>query len=392
MIYLIQTTSYTLLMYLVYVAALRNRTSHGWNRWYLLACALVPPVLPLVSVPGIADQLPTVTYTLPEAYAFQPGGGTETPARSTILVMIYAAISLLLLGRHAYSHLRIAKVLQTKRATRHEGANVHLQTGFGPGSVGTHIFFPGSETNPTILAHELAHVHLKHTTDMVVLRVLQCAFWPNVALHMVAKELQMVHEFQADERSTKDLSSFSDLLLAHIFNVTPGAIVHTFFHHPIKRRIAMLQKNRSNRGRNIAAMLRSGAATLILATGIIYLQSCSRKAMPEPIVYTKADEMPHTDYDLATYLGNNIKYPEDAKKKKLEGRVIVKFIVDKNGEIKKPEAVRSPDAILSDEAIRVVSAMPRWTPGKNGTENVPVYFYLPISFRLDDPKPGETQP
>jgi periplasmic protein TonB len=98
--------------------------------------------------------------------------------------------------------------------------------------------------------------------------------------------------------------------------------------------------------------------------------------------YKTVDKMPEASFDIPTYLGENIRYPQLAKDMKIEGRVLVKFVVDKEGNITNPSVVKSPSPLLSEEAIRVIKTMPRWKPGIKDGQNVPVNFFIPISFKL----------
>ena len=82
------------------------------------------------------------------------------------------------------------------------------------------------------------------------------------------------------------------------------------------------------------------------------------------------------------YLAKNIKYPVDAQKSKTQGRVVVQIIVDKEGRVTSPRIAQSVSPSLDAEAIRVVTGMPRWDPGKNKGEAVAVQYTLPINFKL----------
>lgn len=82
------------------------------------------------------------------------------------------------------------------------------------------------------------------------------------------------------------------------------------------------------------------------------------------------------------FLSDNIKYPENAMKNKIEGRVIVSFTVDKDGSVIKPEIVRSVDPELDAEALRVMTLMPKWKPGMQRGEVVAVKYTIPVSFAL----------
>ena len=91
---------------------------------------------------------------------------------------------------------------------------------------------------------------------------------------------------------------------------------------------------------------------------------------------------PGGDAALATWLQKNIKYPSAAQDNGIQGRVLVSFVVNKDGSIVEPKILRSVDPSLDKEAIRVVSAMPRWKPGKQRGKAVRVKFNLPVVFRL----------
>jgi len=87
------------------------------------------------------------------------------------------------------------------------------------------------------------------------------------------------------------------------------------------------------------------------------------------------------------FLAKNIKYPVAAQQAKIEGRVIVQFVVERDGSISDIHAMRSVSPELDAEAIRVVSLMPKWKPGKQRGKAVPVKFTMPIIFRLQTPAP-----
>ncbi len=91
---------------------------------------------------------------------------------------------------------------------------------------------------------------------------------------------------------------------------------------------------------------------------------------------------PGGDAALMTWLNKNIKYPSAAQENGIQGRVLVSFVVNKDGTIVEPRIVRSVDPSLDKEAQRVVTAMPRWKPGKQRGKPVRVKFTLPVTFRL----------
>lgn len=85
---------------------------------------------------------------------------------------------------------------------------------------------------------------------------------------------------------------------------------------------------------------------------------------------------------LTQWLGANMKYPKIAEENGIEGRVMMQFIVRSTGEITDIKVARSVDPSLDKEAIRVISSMPKWIPGKQGGEAVNVRYTMPLTFRL----------
>lgn len=112
--------------------------------------------------------------------------------------------------------------------------------------------------------------------------------------------------------------------------------------------------------------------------------------IPQPVnstrVYDVVEQMPSFPggiSGLRTYLNQNTRYPAVAQENGVQGRVVVSFVVGKDGHISDVTVLRSVDPSLDKEAIRVVRNMPRWTPGKQGGEPVRVRYNVPVSFRLN---------
>ena len=111
---------------------------------------------------------------------------------------------------------------------------------------------------------------------------------------------------------------------------------------------------------------------------------------PQPVnrnrVYDVVEQMPSFPSGISglrTYLNQNIRYPAEAQENCVQGRVVVSFVVGKDGHISDVTVLRSVDPSLDKEAVRVVRNMPRWTPGKQGGEPVRVRYNVPVSFRLN---------
>lgn len=93
-------------------------------------------------------------------------------------------------------------------------------------------------------------------------------------------------------------------------------------------------------------------------------------------------EFPGGMQALMKWLSNNIRYPEAAQQNDVQGRVIVKFVVEKDGSVSQAQIVKGVDKDLDKEALRVVNKMPKWQAGKNNGVAVRSYFTLPVNFRL----------
>ena len=87
--------------------------------------------------------------------------------------------------------------------------------------------------------------------------------------------------------------------------------------------------------------------------------------------------------EMLKFIYKNIKYPPIARENGVEGTVVVRFVVDKDGSVDEPEVLRDIGAGCGDEALRVVKMMPKWKPGKQRGRNVKVYFNLPVKFKLE---------
>ena len=85
---------------------------------------------------------------------------------------------------------------------------------------------------------------------------------------------------------------------------------------------------------------------------------------------------------LYAYIARNIKYPEAAKKEKIEGRVFVTFIVEKDGQVSSAKLLRDIGGGCGEEAIRVVKSMPKWKPGTQRGKPVRVQYHIPLHFIL----------
>ncbi|MDO4201958.1 MAG: energy transducer TonB [Bacteroidales bacterium] len=94
-------------------------------------------------------------------------------------------------------------------------------------------------------------------------------------------------------------------------------------------------------------------------------------------------QFPGGDKAYVDYIKKNMRYPEEAKKKGIEGRVFVQCVIEKDGSHNSYKVIKSADSLLNEEAIRIVKGMPKWIPGNDWGETKRVRYTMPITFKLE---------
>lgn len=396
MIYFVQVVAYSGLMLLLYLLLLKDRPMHKFNRVYLLVTVALPLVLPFLQLPEVMSpqaESQILSAVLP-GLVISTGGSEYTqiiPSWSVLIIAVYIITAVVLLSLKAIQYVKLHRLISKSSKEQYDGYTLLRNTGYGPGSWRRYILLPESDVDEAIVRHEVQHIQLRHSRDMVVMNIMQAITWPNVFVHFIKKELVQVHEFQADAGVDMQATEYSELLLASVFNTCALPLTHSFIIHPIKRRIMMLNQKKSNTVlRGIVAM----ASTLVLIGGIVTVQSCQQKAetdkrivssyTPKEDVLSIAHKMPAADYDIMKFMSENTVYPQEAMDKGIEGRVMVKFVVDDRGHIGDIHTVgKKADPLLEDAALKVIAAMPDWQPGEDEKGNkVKVMYTIPVQFKL----------
>lgn len=389
--YFLWANIYATLLFALYSFFIKGKPNHAWSRFYLLGTVLLSIVLPLIKLdvlnPAVARNIPVIN--LPEIFL----NTTSKPILQSgpdydLWKIGYVTIVSSLILQFAYRLVTLKIFLKRQPLIQKEGYKLGLNTGYGPASFGNIILFPEDEIDALILKHEMAHLVLKHHYDKMLFQILRCFFFPILVFHFVYKELMIVHEFEADEQAGIDKEAYSKTLLSAHIGSHQLYLLQNFFHHPLKRRIMMLYKNKkSNKGRKVLLL----AFSVITLSAVTILQSKPLAAQQQKEIVVKnkvydsvdqAPEFPGGIDSLLTFLSANIKYPDAAKAKKVEGRVVLTFVVNKEGSITDVKIIRNLRMGCGEEAKRVILAMPKWEPGKKDGENVSVSYTLPITFAL----------
>jgi len=246
-----------------------------------------------------------------------------------------------------------------------------------------------------ILTHEQEHIRLKHCIDLILLQIATIMQWFNPFVWLIGKNLKAIHEFEVDEAVLNkgiDATQYQKFLVVKAVGNRLQPFANNLNKESLKRRIIMMNQKRSNRWMMLKALLVIPVATLavsVFANGKNVSETAS-ETHPQTTTQTKihdaVEEMPEFNggqLAMMEFLMNNMKYPQAAVKAKQQGRAVVGFVVRKDGTVSDVHITKSAGhAVLDEEAIRVVKAMPAWKPGKQKGEPVNVKYSVPITFRL----------
>lgn len=402
---------------LCYLLFLRKDTFFNWRRFSLLGFMTVTPVLPWLTLPtGTAPRISAaedyLTVRLPEvllnADQHPVAEASFTPVQ--VIYLIYIGVTTLLLLRLMAQCFGLIRLLHRCPTACIAGTRVRLLPDVqGPFSFFRWIFLPqtlsGTPMAEEILAHELAHVRQRHSID-VMAGELMCAFcWFNPFAWILKREMHTNLEHLADA-SVLDQGyapkTYQYHLLALSFPKAAATIYNNFNVLPLKKRIQMMNKQRTRQGWKLKYLLFIPLAALLgtactneteqttapeasqekateqsLSISIATDSTATKKEIVEQM-----PEYPGGIPAMMEFIKDNIKYPESLKESAIQGRVVVQFVISETGEIGDVKVVRSIDPALDAEAVRVVKSMPRWKPGVQDGKTVSVKYTMPVMFRL----------
>jgi TonB family protein len=434
--YIFESALIWLILYLFYQLFLQKETYFVLNRIYLLFAVLAGIILPLLHIP-LNSQTGMAAYTFPVQILIRPElepnaavvalNPTRTDWIKTGLLVLYLSglfFSMARLGKNLHRILTIYRSGRTFIGDGH--TEVILSDSWNPFSFFQWMFIPQrireSDRYLMVKKHELAHIRQLHSLDILWLEWVQMVFWFNPVLRLFKKAIVQNHEYLADETSLaySEKYEYGNLLLS-FHSVHPDLFLGNRLNNSIiKNRIAMMYKRRSKPASQFKYLL-----VLPVVLILVVLFSCEEKEAVNTVtdqqptelnmdkvtppdqngVFRQVEQMPRfpgcesvegTEEDkqscsngkLMQYIGQNLKYPETARKNGLEGTVIAEFIINENGLIQDAKIARDIGDGCGDAVLKVINSMnemeQKWTPGKQGGEYVKVQFSLPVKFKLDD--------
>lgn len=319
------------------------------------------------------------------------------------------------------------------------------------------------EHNPLLLIHERSHVRLHHSRDIVFVELITALQWFNPVVWLLRRDLRTVHEFEADEAVLSrgaDTAQYISLLMQKATGIQACVLANGINNSETKKRIDMMIKKKSHplcrlKGLYVLAV---AAATMTLTAKTVTdyrtLPTDKKAETPTPtttvvapqqkavkhyeplaqkkpekkkevkpeidVVFDICENMPQFpggDAEMMKFIARNIRYPLVAEQWGVQGRVVVTFVVEKDGSITSPQVVKTTglevqsDTVtvvgmkhmteeqrkeaeaqdtgikagaqaIKDEAVRVVKQMPKWQPGKQNGSVVRCKYSIPLTFRL----------
>ena len=415
LIYQIKVGLCLIAFYLLWKLLLSRETFHRFNRVALLVVMVLALVLPWIRLSLDATVQVAKPMVVLEDLLVTPGGAAA--AQQTSLswsVMDFATLAYFIgvamaLAWFLHSHWSLYRLLkQGRRESLPSGITLHVVPGDqSPFSYFKHIVISEQDyrDNPhEILTHEQAHIGLRHSWDVLFMSMVTLFQWWNPAAWLLGRELRLVHEYEADEAVLNqgiNAKQYQLLLIRKSVGDKLFSMANNFNYQSLKKRIRMMSMNKSSRWNKLRALAAVPVIALALLafanpetdTAELVVVAYQQDKTESDQVYKSVEQMPQFpggEAAMMRYLSQNIKYPPSAAKNNIEGRVILQFVVEKDGQIGEVKIVRSVDPELDAEAVRVIKTMPNFIPGRQDGKPVAVWYTIPISFKLQG-KPEQTQ-
>lgn len=439
--YSLQASILLLAMYFIYRWLLANENQNRFNRGVLLLIyAMSFATFPLLNLLPQAESTPLPTATLGNITLVPTVTVTAEPLFSPwrIVLWVYVAGMAVVALSTLVNIIRLCVIILKGRILHVDDCTLVLvkDNDMSPFSWLHFIVMNEADyerSGEMIISHEEQHIHCHHWADLLLAQAVIILCWFNPAAWLMRKELQTVHEYEADQCVLDDGVNARDyqmLLLKMAVGARFPSFANSLNHSIIKKRITMMNNQSTDARRRIRVLALAPALVLaVLATNIPCVASTLSAATTTTLVSEdgskgsnnsaneqikdeqvsriiqkvkdnpdssdkiigegalkaaeKMPEFPGGMQALIKFLGENIKYPAEAAAKGIQGRSICIFVVERDGSISEAKVVRSSgDASLDAEAIRVIQSMPKWTPGEQDGKTVRVQYTIPISFQL----------
>lgn len=412
--YVIKSAMALALLYTCIIPLLEKETFHRLNRILILGCLIMSFAIPLVHFTGGTN--PTVDMVrqavqLPEVLIDGNAKEQSVWSWADIIICIYIIGAVAIFTMTVVQTVRLTRQLrQCEHITDNRGNTIVLtDCATSPFCLFHYIVMSRDDyanNRNYILTHEQEHIRLGHCIDLVILQVATIIQWFNPFVWLIGKNLKAIHEFEVDEAVLNkgiDATQYQQFLVIKAVGNRLQPFANNLNKESLKRRIIMMNQKKSNRWMMLKALFIIPVATLAVSvfasnTGVSTVtREAVRTANALPTTNMQTQQSATKAYDVVEvmpkfkggesammeFLMMNMKYPQAAVKAKQQGRAIVGFVVRKDGTVSDVHITKSAGyAVLDEEAMRVVKAMPAWEPGKQKGKPVNVKYNVPITFRL----------
>ena len=406
---LILTFLATMVLYFAYKLLFRNSNRFQLNRIILLTISVFAFALPFIRINLEGQQFQEITSFKEEmdVIFYSDAIIEETPVEANtlsvtdIISYIYIVGVVFFLMKFVYNIVKIYKIRAGKKIETIDDVNfIYTNESHIPFSFLKNIYIPKDNLDAMIIKHEMSHVKNYHSVDVILMEIMIAFQWFNPFIRMIKNELKSNHEFIADSEAIKDEDEKSNYMMLLLQQCTAddfSTIANNFSFLLTKKRISMITKNQKVKGSVIKVLL-----TLPVFALLILLNTQCDNVKPnedkqqtpaaevetvQDSIYRVSDAMPEYPggpNEMMRYIQENIKYPQSAIDNKIEGRVFVTFVVEKDGSISNAAVLRGIDKECDAEALRVVSSMPKWNPGQHKGEVVRTQFTIPIIYKFNN--------
>ena len=402
------------LLYTCIIPLLEKETFHRLNRILILGCLIMSFTIPLVHITGGTN--PTVDMVrqavqLPEVLINGDAKEQSVWSWADIMVCIYIIGVMAIFTMTVIQTVRLTRQLrQCEHITDNRGNTIVLtDCATSPFCVFHYIVMSRDDyanNRNYILTHEQEHIRLRHSIDLIILQAATIIQWFNPFVWLIGKNLKAIHEFEVDEAVLNkgiDATQYQKFLVIKAVGNRLQPFANNLNKESLKRRIIMMNQKKSNRWMMLKALFIIPVATLAVSvfasnTGVSTVtREAIRTTNALPTTNMQTQQSATKAYEVVEvmpkfkggesammeFLMMNMKYPQTAVKAKQQGRAIVGFVVRKDGTVSDVHITKSAGyAVLDEEAMRVVKAMPAWEPGKQKGKPVNVKYNVPITFRL----------
>ncbi|MEO9801787.1 MAG: M56 family metallopeptidase [Reichenbachiella sp.] len=394
-----------------FLLVLNKEKSFLFNRFYLLGSVLLSLIIPLLhfDLGNIPPNLVAGTILLDTVELAGMEANDQFLFSFEFWIGCYSVFALLLLARIIYKVTALTRLAHTSNNSNHSQSKELTNsneafTFLNSVYVGDQI---SSEEKEIILSHEHVHAREKHSYDILFFEIVCAIFWINPIYLMIKKLARVNHEYLADAHAVNQYNkdSYVRTLAVHTIKRQGFALAHQFYNSSTLKRIKMInqQNNQIMKIKQITPFALGLAIVMVFGcedateqlssmndqetiAAITKVQTSAVKEVEGMKgVYDMVEKQPGPEGGMTVFyqwVAENMKYPTQARKAGVEGRVFVQFIVDKAGEITAVKSIKGIGAGCDAEAVRVMKSAARWTPGLVDGKPVSVRMIMPISFKL----------